>query len=85
VLRSRASNEGRNPKWTSYEKLRGVIEKKMFASTEDLLPVISFNAKASDEDRKKHSDFVERMVDRGYTEKQVRLLSEWYLRVRKSQ
>jgi serine protein kinase len=25
------------------------------------------------------------MVERGYTEKQVRLLSEWYLRVRKSQ
>ncbi|WP_432212863.1 hypothetical protein, partial [Pseudomonas aeruginosa] len=23
--------------------------------------------------------------ERGYTEKQVRLLSEWYLRVRKSQ
>jgi serine protein kinase len=85
VLRARASNEGHNPKWTSYEKLRGVIEKKMFASTEDLLPVISFNAKASEEDKKKHSEFVLRMVDRGYTEKQVRLLSEWYLRVRKSQ
>jgi serine protein kinase len=28
---------------------------------------------------------VQRMVERGYTEKQVRLLSEWYLRVRKSQ
>ena len=85
VLRARANNEGRNPKWTSYEKLRSVIEKKMFASTEDLLPVISFNAKASADDQKKHSDFVARMVDRGYTEKQVRLLSEWYLRVRKSQ
>ncbi len=85
VLRARASNQGKNPKWTSYEKLRGVIEKKMFASTEDLLPVISFNAKASAEDQKKHSDFVARMVERGYTEKQVRLLSEWYLRVRKSQ
>ncbi|WP_419789659.1 hypothetical protein, partial [Pseudomonas carnis] len=24
-------------------------------------------------------------VERGYTDKQVRLLSEWYLRVRKSQ
>lgn len=85
VLRARANNEGRNPKWTSYEKLRSVIEKKMFASTEDLLPVISFNPKASNEDRKKHQDFVQRMIDRGYTEKQVRLLSEWYLRVRKSQ
>ena len=35
--------------------------------------------------QKKHNDFVSRMVERGYTEKQVRLLSEWYLRVRKSQ
>ena len=57
----------------------------MFSNTEDLLPVISFSAKSSKEDQKKHTDFVNRMVDRGYTEKQVRLLSEWYLRVRKSQ
>lgn len=85
VLRARANNDGQNPPWSSYEKLRTVIEKKMFSNTEDLLPVISFNAKASAEDQKKHTDFVERMVERGYTEKQVRLLSEWYLRVRKSQ
>ncbi len=85
VLRARANNSGNNPNWTSYEKLRSVIEKKMFSSTEDLLPVISFNAKSSGDDQKKHDDFVERMVERGYTEKQVRLLAEWYLRVRKSQ
>jgi len=85
VLRARANNQGKNPAWLSYEKLRVVIEKKMFSNTEDLLPVISFNAKASKEEQKKHSDFVGRMVERGYTEKQVRLLSEWYLRVRKSQ
>ena len=85
VLRARAQNNGKNPSWLSYEKLRVVIEKKMFSNTEDLLPVISFNAKASTEDQKKHNDFVHRMVERGYTEKQVRLLSEWYLRVRKSQ
>jgi len=85
VLRARANNHGKNPAWLSYEKLRVVIEKKMFSNTEDLLPVISFNAKASKEEQKKHSDFVGRMVERGYTEKQVRLLSEWYLRVRKSQ
>ena len=84
VLRARANNQGRNPSWLSYEKLRSVIEKKMFSNTEDLLPVISFNPKASQEDQKKHKQFVERMVDRGYTEKQVRLLAEWYLRVRKS-
>lgn len=84
VLRARANNNGKNPKWNSYEKLRSVIEKKMFTNTEDLLPVISFNAKASEEDRKKHEEFISRMVEKGYTAKQVRLLCEWYLRVRKA-
>jgi len=84
VLRARAKNEGKNPLWTSYEKLREVIEKKMFSNTEDLLPVVSFNSKASADDMKKHADFVNRMVAKGYTERQVRLLAEWYLRVRKS-
>ena len=84
VLRARAMNEGNNPEWVSYEKLRTVIEKKMFSNTEDLLPVISFSAKASEEDENKHANFVWRMVEKGYTEKQVRLLCEWYLRVRKS-
>ncbi|WP_263081244.1 PrkA family serine protein kinase [Endozoicomonas sp. Mp262] len=85
VLRARANNKGKNPSWLSYEKMRTVIEKKMFSNTEDLLPVISFNAKGSQEDQRKHNEFVKRMVERGYTEKQVRLLSEWYIRVRKSQ
>jgi len=85
VLRAKANNAGKNPSWQSYEKMRAVIEKKMFANTEDLLPVISFNAKGSNDEKKKHDNFVARMVERGYTEKQVRLLSEWYLRVRKSQ
>jgi serine protein kinase len=84
VLRARANNQGKNPAWTSYEKLRTVIEKKMFSNTEELLPVISFNAKASADEAKKHENFVQRMVDKGYTAKQVRLLCEWYLRVRKS-
>jgi serine protein kinase len=83
-LRARATNGGKNPSWTSYEKFRTVIEKKMFSNTEELLPVISFNAKASAEDANKHADFVARMVAKGYTAKQVRLLCEWYLRVRKS-
>src|SRR6476620_9887645 len=74
VLRARASNQGKNPLWTSYEKLRTVIEKKMFSNTEELLPVISFNAKASADEQKKHEDFVNRMVEKGYTHRQVRLL-----------
>lgn len=84
VLRARANNKGKNPAWNSYEKLRSVIEKKMFSTTEDLLPVISFNPKGSSEEKKKHEDFINRMVTKGYTAKQVRLLCEWYLRVRKS-
>ena len=84
VLRRRASNAGKNPNWTSYEKLRAVIEKKMFSNTEDLLPVISFNAKASVEEKQKHENFLNRMMDKGYSARQVRLLCEWYLRVRKS-
>ena len=41
-------------------------------------------AKSSADEQKKHQDFVARMVNKGYTGKQVRLLCEWYLRVRKS-
>jgi len=84
VLRARAGNAGNNPHWTSYEKLRRVIEKKMFSNTEELLPVVSFNAKGSTEEQRKHDEFVNRMVTKGYTPKQVRLLCEWYLRVRKA-
>ena len=83
VLRARANNSGKNVAWTSYEKLRSVIEKKMFASTDELLPVISFSKKASAEEENKHKDFVERMMSKGYTERQVRLLVEWYQRFKK--
>ncbi len=82
VLRVKAST-GKNPVWTSYEKLRVVIEKKMFANTEDLLPVISFTAKGTAEDALKHQHFVERLQEKGYTEKQVRLLVDWFMRYRK--
>ena len=84
VLRARAKHGGNNPPWTAYEKMKEVIEHKMFAGTEELLPVISFGSKKSKEDQKKHNDFVERMVDKGYTERQVKRLVEWYMRVQKS-
>ncbi|MBC8049645.1 MAG: PrkA family serine protein kinase [Chitinophagales bacterium] len=83
-LRARAKNSGKNPAWTSYEKIRDVIERRMFSQVEDLLPVISFGAKKDGDTEKKHSEFVERMVARGYTRKQVRRLVDWYMRVRKS-
>ena len=40
----------------------------MFSNTEELLPVISFNAKASADEAKKHEDFVTRMTAKGYTQ-----------------
>ncbi len=82
VLRARAHNK--NPHWTSYEKLRVVIEKRMFSKTEDILPVISFEAKGSSELDERHKSFVNRMTARGYTEKQVRRLVDWYLHFKKS-
>lgn len=72
-------------KWTSYEKLKKVIEKKMFSQIEELLPVISFGAKGSLDDSKKHTEFVARMAAKGYTEKQTRRAVEWFMRVHKAQ
>ncbi len=83
-LRARASHGGKNPSWTSYEKIREVIEKRMFSQVEDLLPVISFGSKKDGESEKKHGEFVERMMARGYTERQVRRLVEWYMRVKQA-
>jgi len=70
-LRARAHNGGRNPSWTSYEKLRDVIERRMFSQVEELLPVISFSSKRDSDTEKKHGEFVERLV-------------EWYMRVKKA-
>jgi len=83
-LRARANNNGKNPSWTSYEKIREVIERRMFSQVEELLPVISFGSKKDSDSEKKHEEFVDRMVARGYTERQVRRLVEWYMRVKQA-
>ena len=85
VLRYRAKHEGQNPRWNSDEKLRQVIEAKMFSKTDDLLPIISFGKKGDAKSEEKHQSFVSRMIENGYTEKQVRLLVEWHVRIQKSQ
>ena len=82
-LRSRTQLPA-NPSWTSYEKIREVIEKRIFSQVEDLLPVISFGSKKDGDTEKKHGEFVARMVGRGYTERQVRRLVEWYMRVKQA-
>jgi serine protein kinase len=84
ALRYRAQHDGRNPAWTAYEKIRSVIEKRMFTQVEDLLPVISFESKKDSDTQTKHNEFVKRMLTRGYTPRQVRRLVEWYMRVNKA-
>ena len=83
-LRYRAAHDGKNPAWTAYEKIRTVIEKRMFSQVEDLLPVISFESKKDSDTQTKHNEFVKRMLSRGYTPRQVRRLVEWYMRVNKA-
>jgi len=84
ALRAKARDGGHMPKWTAYEKIREVIERRMFSQVEDLLPIISFGAKRDGETERKHHEFIERMRDRGYTERQVRRSVEWFMRVQKS-
>lgn len=81
VMRQKA--QGKEVSWTSYEKLREVIEAKMFSSISDLLPVISFGPKTNSTETEKHTAFLAHMADLGYTEAQVRLLTEWYIRYSK--
>lgn len=85
ALMARTKNNNQNPKWTDYEPFRRIIEKELFAKTEDLLPVISFSgAKKNDEDSQKHTAFVDKMKANGYTERQIRILVDWYMMVRKN-
>jgi serine protein kinase len=80
----RAERNNKKIRWTSYEKMRDVIEKKMFSSLNDLLPIISYGAKRDKDTEEKHEKFVERMKENGYSEKQVRRLCEWFTRFQKS-
>lgn len=83
-LRQKAQNGGKTINWQSYEKLRRVIEKRIFAQTEELLPVISFSPKKSKKEQHDHDNFVNRMKEQGYTEKQCKLLIDWYMRSSKN-
>ena len=84
VLRARANNTRQEP---ALDQLReaahgdreeDVLEHRRAPAGDQL------QRQGSADEAKKHEDFVNRMVEKGYTAKQVRLLCEWYLRVRKS-
>ena len=84
VLRYRAKNEGKMPAWNSYEKIKVVIERKMFSATQDIMPIVSFSPKGSSDEQKKHDDFVNRMKTKGYTERQIKVMVDWWASNRKA-
>ncbi len=83
-LRYEAKNNGKSIPWTSNEKIKEVLEQKLFNNIEDILPQIAFEKHGNSEEYEKHQNFVKRMVAKGYTEKQVRLVVNFYQRQTKS-
>lgn len=71
-------------RWDSYEKIKEVIEKKVFTNMEELLPVITFGKKATEEEQRKHNQFINRMEMQGYTPRMIKLAVDWYLQANKS-
>jgi serine protein kinase len=84
VLKFKAKNEGKAPAWDQYEKIKSVIEKRMFSATEQIMPVIAFGPKQDKDTEEKHQGFVDRMVEKGYTIQQVKILVSWFTNNRKS-
>lgn len=79
ILRYKAQHNGEIPPWNSYEKIKLVIEKKMFTATSEIMPIVSFSPKGTSEEQKKHNDFVARMCKNGYTDSQVKLIVDWWM------
>ncbi len=84
VLKYKSRNEGKSPSWDQYEKIKTVIEKRMFTATEQIMPVIAFGPKQDREMEEKHRGFVERMIAKGYTEQQVKVMVSWFSSNRKA-
>lgn len=77
-LRYMSKNSGKNIPWTQNDNIREVLEKKLFKSIDDILPQISFEKQSNSDDAKKHKNFIKRMKEKGYTERQVRLVVTFY-------
>lgn len=78
------ANHGKLPAWNAYNKMREVIERKVLSSTEEFLPIISFSPKGDAKSQEAHDSFVSIMKDKSYTPKQTRLITEWFMRMRKN-
>jgi serine protein kinase len=84
ITRYRARHEGKMPPWNEYEKIKVVIEKKMFSATTEIMPIVSFAPKGSEEEQKKHDAFIDRMHKKGYTDRMIRIVVDWWSNNRKS-
>jgi serine protein kinase len=82
-FRYRLEHGGDNPPWTSYAKMKKVIEKQMFTKMEELLPVIGYGKKENSELQTRHDSFIDRMLQKGYTKKQVKTVVEWHINNRR--
>lgn len=80
----RKSRSGENVKWDSYPKLGDVIESSIFKNFKEMLPIISFGTKTNKKDAEDHDNFIHRLCEQGYTEKQTKRLVEWYIRYNNS-
>lgn len=83
VLRFKNKN-GVAPRWNEYEKIKVVLEKRMFSATENIMPVVSFGPKQDAETAEKHNKFLERMESLGYTQNQTKILVSWWADNKKS-
>jgi serine protein kinase len=71
------AQHGEYPDWRSYGQIREVIEEHLFEKLDDIMPTIVPGKKQSTEQAEKRDAFVHRMLEKGYTERQVDKLSKW--------
>lgn len=80
ALQYQAKHGGDMPPWDSYWAFKEVLEKSLFNQMEDLLPVLSVSGKGRQEHKDKHKFFVEEMKRKGYTDKQIQRIQDWFVR-----
>lgn len=85
ALRHRASHNGKNPHWQAYEQIRAVIDHTLVNQMEDLLPLLTSAASKTKDEAKKRNDFLKRMKERGYTERQAKVAVDFYTKKKTSQ
>lgn len=73
-LRYAAKNAGKSIPWVENTRIKEVLEKKLFNAIDEILPQLSFE-KEGDE---KAENFIKRMKERGYTQRQARLVVKFF-------